>query len=376
MTNTFSERTHAARMRRAARDAAAVGLSGLLLTPGPDLSWLSGHRPPVPGEEEPANPLTLLVLTPDATPRLLVPARDHPAALSSPAAGALRVSVWRDDQDPYAAAAALLLPHGHYGISDATWSVHLLGLQEALPLTTYRPLATALPLLRALKDEEETARLAAAAAAADAAYDDLLAVRFTGRREAELAADLTRLLRTHGHERVDVAGVACGPHGAHPRHRPGERRIGPGDTVVLDLGGRRDGYASALTRTVRAGGPPADGVLEAHTSVRAALRAAVGAVRPGVSGTEVERAARAAAGHHADALRLRAHGIGVTRHEPPYLTGDPGRPRTLLAGMCLTLGAGLLLPGRFGVRVGEVVACTADGVRRLGAAGDDLAPVA
>lgn len=186
----FTEQDHAERMTRAARDAADAGLSGLLVTPGPDLVWLCGYQPTALTER-----LTLLVLVPESEPRLLVPALERPEAEAAPGAGALRLSEWRDGQDPYAAAAGLLRPGGHYGVSDATWSLHLLGLQEALPLTTYRALSTALPMLRAVKDDHEVARLAAAGAAADATYEAILSVRFAGRRETDVAADLAHLLQ-------------------------------------------------------------------------------------------------------------------------------------------------------------------------------------
>ncbi|MFF4588272.1 M24 family metallopeptidase [Streptomyces sp. NPDC001388] len=367
----FSRPAHAARLHRAADQAAAARLTGLLVTAGPDLTWLCGHRPGTAPDR-----LTLLVLTPEAQPRLLVPARDRADASAAPAAAALRITAWEDDQDPYATAAGLLLPHGHYGISDTTWSLHLLGLQEALPLTTYRPLSTALPLLRAVKDDDERTRLAAAADAADATYEAILAVRFTGRRESELAADLARLLRVHGHDRVDLARVASGPHGANPHHRPGDRTVEPGDTVVLDFGGRMDGYASAVTRTVHAG-PPPDEVRRLHEIVRAAQQAAVEAVRPGVPCAEIDRVARAVltdAGYGGSAPPVTGHGVGVTPDEPPYLAA--GRTQLLAPGMCFSAGAGILLPGRLGVRVADVVTCTADGARRLGGAARDLAVVA
>ncbi|WP_340377530.1 Xaa-Pro peptidase family protein [Streptomyces sp. SS7] len=366
----FPSEVYVRRLRWAAGEAAAARLTGVLVTPGPDLGRLCGHLPGAAPDR-----LTLLVLAPEAEPRLLVPARDLTDASAGPAAGAVRLTAWADGQDPYAAAAGLLLPHGHYGISDATWSVHLLGLEEALPLTTYRPLSTALPLFRAVKDEEETARLAAAAAAADAAYEAVLGVRFSGRRESELAADLAGLLRAHGHDRVDRARVAAAGHGADPDHRPGDHRVEPGDTVVLDLGGRRDGYASALTRTVHVGEPP-DRLRRLHEIVRTAREAALAVMLPGAPCAEPDRAARAVladAGHGGDALPATGHGLGVTPYEPPYLA--PGATRLLSPGMCVQVAAGVLLPGRLGVRLGDAVVCTAAGVRRLAGADPALAVV-
>ena len=97
---------------------------------------------------------------------------------------------WADATDPYEAAAPLLGPDGTYGISDSAWALHLLGLQGRLPGTAYRSLTDGLPMMRAVKGPDELARLSAAGAAADAAYGEILKVRFAGRRETEVAADL------------------------------------------------------------------------------------------------------------------------------------------------------------------------------------------
>ncbi|MEV5492334.1 aminopeptidase P family protein [Streptomyces bobili] len=362
---------YAERMARAAREAVAAGLSGVLVTPGPDLFWLCGYRPTAITER-----LTLLVLTPETEPHLLVPALERPDAEAAPGAGAVRVTDWSDGQDPYAAAAGLLRPHGRYGVSDATWALHLLGLQEALPLTAYRALTTALPMLRAVKDAHEVARLAAAGAAADATYEDILAVRFAGRRETEVAADLARLLREHGHSQVDFTVVGSGPNGANPHHGAGDRVIRDGDMVVLDFGGLQDGYGSDTTRTVHVG-PPTDEERRVHDLVRTAQQAAFEAVRPGVSCQEIDRVARAViteAGYGDHFIHRTGHGIGVTTHEPPYLV--EGEEQPLVPGMCFSIEPGVYLPGRFGVRIEDIVTCTAEGGRRLNGTPHELAVVA
>ncbi|MGV9449927.1 aminopeptidase P family protein [Streptomyces sp. NPDC003635] len=366
----FTEQDHAERMERATRDAIAAGLAGLLVTPGPDLTWLCGYRPTAITER-----LTLLVLTPESEPRMLVPALERPDAEAAPGAGALRLSDWRDGQDPYAAAAGLLRPHGRYGVSDSTWALHLLGLQEALPLTTYRALTTVLPMLRAVKDEHEVARLAAAGAAADTVYEEILSVRFSGRRERDVAADLARLLREHGHSQVDFTVVGSGPNGADPHHEAGARVIQRGDMVVLDFGGLRDGYGSDTTRTVHVG-TPTDEERRVHDLVRAAQQAAFEAVRPGVACQEIDRTARTvieAAGYGEYFVHRTGHGIGVTTHEPPYLVAGEELP--LVPGMCFSIEPGVYLPGRFGVRIEDIVTCTEDGGRRLNNTAREMALV-
>ncbi|WAZ22987.1 aminopeptidase P family protein [Streptomyces cinnabarinus] len=356
----FTEQDHADRMDRATRDAVAAGLAGLLITPGPDLTWLCGYRPTAITER-----LTLLVLTPGSEPRLLVPALERPDAEAAPGAGAVRISEWRDGQDPYAAAAGLLRPQSRYGVSDSTWALHLLGLQEALPLTAYRALTTVLPMLRAVKDAHEVARLAAAGAAADATYEEILSVRFAGRRERDVAGDLARLLKEHGHSQVDFTVVGSGPNGADPHHEAGGRLILRGDMVVLDFGGLKDGYGSDTTRTVHVG-EPTEEELRVHEIVRTAQQAAFEAVRPGVACQEIDHMARSViedAGYGEYFIHRTGHGIGVTTHEPPYLVAGEELP--LVPGMCFSIEPGIYLPGRFGVRIEDIVTCTEDGGRRL-----------
>jgi Xaa-Pro aminopeptidase len=373
MTDTpvpFTERDYAERMARAAREAAGVGLSGLLVTPGPDMVWLCGYQPAAFTER-----LTLLVVTPDSEPRLLVPVLERPDAEAAPGAGALRTTEWRDGQDPYAAAAGLLRPHGRYGVSDAAWALHLLGLQEALPLTSYRALTTALPMLRAVKDEHEVARLGVAAAAADATYEEILSVRFAGRRETDVAADLTRLLLEHGHSQVDFTVVGSGPNGANPHHEAGERVIEDGDMIVLDFGGLKDGYGSDTTRTVHVGEPTRE-ERRVHDIVREAQQAAYEAVRPGVACQVIDRVARAViekAGYGDHFIHRTGHGIGVTTHEPPYMV--EGEEQPLVPGMCFSVEPGIYLPGRFGVRIEDIVLCTETAGRRLNNTDRDLAVV-
>ena len=122
-------------------------------------------------------------------------------------------------------------------------------------------------MLRAVKDADELARLAMAGEAADATYEEIVQLRFAGRRETEVAADLARLLREFGHEQVDFTVVGSGPNGANPHHEAGDRVIQPGDTVVLDFGGLMHGYGSDTTRTVCVGEPSAE-VQEVHDIVR------------------------------------------------------------------------------------------------------------
>ncbi|WP_330460490.1 aminopeptidase P family protein [Streptomyces sp. NBC_00820] len=356
----FTADDYKARMERAARAAGDAGLAGLLVAPGPDMVWLTGYTPTAITER-----LTVLVLTPGREPVLVVPTLEAPDAEEAAGATALTLRDWTDGKDPYAVTAELLDRRGRFGISDNTWAMHLLGLQRTLPDTGYASLTDALPMLRAVKDAAELELLAAAGAAADATFEEIRNVPFAGRRESDIGRDLADLLLRFGHSQVDFTVVGSGPNGANPHHEVGDRVIQDGDMVVLDFGGLKGGYGSDTTRTVHVG-EPTEEERRVHDTVRAAQEAGFRVVRPGVACQDVDRAARAVitdAGYGEYFIHRTGHGIGVTTHEPPYMI--EGEEQPLVPGMCFSVEPGIYLPGRFGVRIEDIVTVTEDGGRRF-----------
>jgi D-alanyl-D-alanine dipeptidase len=371
MTRPFTTEDFAGRMERAAGQAADAGLTGVLVTPGPDLLYFTGYEPIAITER-----LTLLALQTSREPAMIVPMLERPDAEAAPAAAALSLTDWADGTDPYAATAKLLEPGGRYAISDSAWALHVLALQAALPESAYVSMTSTLPMLRAVKDADELERLAAAAAAADTCFEQIAEGRFEGRRESEIAGDLAGLLRDQGHSQVDFTVVGSGQNGANPHHEMSERTIEDGDMVVLDFGGLKDGYGSDTTRTVHVG-EPTDEEREVHEVVRLAQQAGFEAVRPGVECQEIDRAARRVideAGYGEYFIHRTGHGIGLTTHEPPYMV--EGEARELEPGMCFSIEPGIYLPGRFGVRIEDIVTVTAEGGRRLNLTGRELRIVA
>jgi D-alanyl-D-alanine dipeptidase len=356
----FTAEDFAARMRRAARAAEEAGLVGLLVTPGPDLLYLSGYAPVAITER-----ITMLVIPVEGEPSMIVPKLERPDAETAPGAPTIRLVDWSDGSDPYLAAAKLLARAGRYAVSDSAWAMHLLGLQQQLSDASYVSMTTALPMLRAIKDADEIQRMAAAGEAADNAYGEIVKARFAGRTEAELGADLAALLRQFGHSQVDFTVVGSGPNGANPHHEVGDRVIEDGDMVVLDFGGLKYGYGSDTTRTVHVG-EPTDEERDVHAIVCRAQQAAFEAVQPGIECQEVDRIARSViteAGYGDYFIHRTGHGIGLTTHEPPYMV--EGETQIIQPGMCFSIEPGIYLPGRFGVRIEDIVTVTADGGRRL-----------
>ena len=368
--SSFSAQELEGRLERAAADAGAAGLNGLIVTPGPDLLYFSGYQPTAVTER-----LTALLIQVDEPPVLLVPKLESPdakAALGS----MVKITDWTDGTDPYAIFGEMLLPAGRYGISDSAWAMHLLGLQATLPESSYASLTYSMPMLRAVKGPEELARLSSAGEAADATFEEIVRVRFAGRKETEVAADLAALLREHGHSQVDFTVVGSGPNGANPHHEAGDRVIAAGDVVVLDFGGLKDGYGSDTTRTVYVGDEPPAEVLEVHSLVKRAQQAAFEAVQPGIECQEIDRVARRViteGGYGEYFIHRTGHGIGLTTHEPPYMV--EGETHELVPGMCFSIEPGVYLPGRFGVRIEDIVTVTANAGRRFNNTSHELATV-
>ncbi|MBB2941266.1 Xaa-Pro aminopeptidase [Actinoplanes lutulentus] len=368
---SFTTKDFTRRMERALSQAAGAGLTGVLVTPGPDLVYFLGYQPTAITER-----ITMLVLDADHDPHLIVPVLERPDAEAAPGAAAVTITDWADGSDPYAATARLLDPQGRYALSDSAWAMHLLGLQDALRETRYTSITGSLPMLRAVKDTDELDRLAAAGAAADAAYEQITTVRFSGRTERDVGTELAGLLREHGHSQVDFTVVGSGPNGANPHHEMADRVIAEGDMVVLDFGGLKDGYGSDTTRTVHVGEPTAE-EREVFELVKAAQQAGFEAVQPGVACQDIDRAARrviTGGGYGEYFIHRTGHGIGLTTHEPPYMVEGERQP--LVPGMCFSIEPGIYLPGRFGVRIEDIVTVTENAGRRLNNTSHDLRIVA
>ncbi len=156
--------------------------------------------------------------------------------------------------------------------------------------------------------------------------------------------------------------VAAGEDGASPHHHTGDRKIRPGETVVLDFGGTRAGYGSDITRTVHVGDHPSEEAVRVHDVVLRAQQAGYDAARSGASAQSVDAAARtliADAGYGDLFIHRLGHGIGLDGHEHPYLV--TGNDQPLEPGMAFSIEPGVYLPGRFGVRIEDVAIIGDDG---------------
>jgi Xaa-Pro dipeptidase len=181
--------------------------------------------------------------------------------------------------------------------------------------------------------------------------------------EKELAAELVVQLLRHGSqpEMPFAPIVSSGPNSANPHAVPTERKLRPGDLLVVDWGAAVDGYVSDLTRTFAVGEADAE-LRKIHQIVLEANEAGRLAGKPGVPCAQVDRAARSViekAGYGEYFTHRTGHGIGMEGHETPYLRAD--NMELLEEGMVYTVEPGIYLPDRNGVRIEDNLVITGDG---------------
>ena len=363
------------RLARAVAATEAAGLDALLVGVGSDLRYLTGY------EAMPLERLTMLILRPGTEPVIVVARLERHAAeegLRTP----VRIVTWEETDDPYRVGVAGIPAAGRVAVSDTMLAMHLIRLQAAVGRSaTFSLASTVLRDLRMVKDQDEIALLTAAAHAADRVVERIAAGRLVGRTEADVAREVRDALIEEGHDAAQFAIVASGPNSASPHHEASNRVIGPGEPIVLDIGGTLGGYGSDITRTLWVdGGDATAGPDERFRDLLEVLYEAQAsgtrAVRPGVACEEVDTAARSvidAAGHGEAFFHRTGHGIGLDGHEDPYLVAGNDMP--LAAGMAFSVEPGIYYAGEYGARIEDIVVCGEDGPIVLNEAPRELAVV-
>jgi Xaa-Pro aminopeptidase len=255
----------------------------------------------------------------------------------------------------------------------------LQGWQRVAPDLEWIPVEGLPEHLRVVKDEVEIATIRVAARQLSAVARDLRSWVAEGRTERQVARDIDAALDRAGFSAPAFPTiVAAGPNSALPHARPTDRRLAPGDLVVLDFGGVLDGYCVDLTRMAGVGRLRAEAE-SLVTSVRAAQDAAIGAVRAGQTGAAVDAAARQVLESHGLGQAFShstGHGLGLDVHEAPRLArAESGVVETLRAGMVCTVEPGAYVDGLGGARLEDDVLVTREGCEVLTDAPRDLLAV-
>ena len=336
------------------------------LAPGAHMDWLLGFHP-----------------HPDERPCLLLIAPEKEAFLM-PALNAegtreftdIEFFEWADDQGPVDALNEALLSIGvdrarSVSLDETMRADFALLLLDNLPNSKRQFTQDTVGALRMRKDDVEYQLLKKNALINDRAMQAGFAALKPGMTELEVAAIISQHHQVEG-AKTEFSIVGSGSNGAFPHHATSDRKLQKGDAIVIDVGARFEGFPSDMTRMAVLGQEPA-GYGEIHDIVNQAVEAALAAARPGVMAKEVDAAARNVitnAGYGDYFVHRTGHGLGIEVHEPPYITATS--ETVLDEGMVFSIEPGIYLPGRFGIRLEEIVILRVDGPEILSGLSRDV----
>lgn len=259
------------------------------------------------------------------------------------------------------------------GYEDAYLTVAELRRLEAKLGCELVPATKLLLELRAVKDQEEIRQMIAAQRIAERALEETLEFIRPGKTEREIAAFLQYRMLLGGGEKMSFDPiVVSGPNSSMPHGVPGDRPVGEGDFITMDFGCVCGGYCSDMTRTV-AVGYVTDEMERVYRTVLEAQLAGINAARAGVTGAAVHNAAAEVigqAGYGPYFGHAFGHSLGVEIHESP--NAAPSNREPLPAGAVISAEPGIYLPGRFGVRIEDVLVLEEGRCRDITLAGKEL----
>jgi Xaa-Pro aminopeptidase len=335
-----------------------AGLDLIALGPTENLHYLLGFTPP--GDER----LTMLLVSPN-TVRFVVPAlnADQIAAHTD-----LELTRWADADGPAAAlrhALSATPAPRRVAVDGLMRAAFLLDLQGLVSPQETVEAGVLLTSMRERKSADEIEALLEAAAQADQAMQVGIDACRPGVTEAQVAWAIEGAFREAGAETVAFNVVASGPNSAFPHHHTGQRVLQEGDAVVIDIGSSLNGYKSDITRTIHLG-KPSEEFLKVYRAVYEANQRGREAVRPGVPCQEVDAVTRGVLekrGYGEYFIHRTGHGLGLEVHEPPWIMAGNAAP--LAEGMVFSVEPGVYIPGKFGVRIEDIVVVTPSGARTL-----------
>lgn len=350
------------RIKRVLEGMKEAGVGQLLLTDPMAIYYLT-DKWLVPGER-----MYGLYLHADGTRRLVLNEL-------FPVNGDIGIDIlwYNDTQDSMELLAPLLDPKETLGVDKNMTARFLLRLMELFEGGRVVNGSSIVDKVRQIKDEEEIRRMREVSLLNDAVMEELYTYAVQGKTEEELADICTGLQLKHSCETVSFEPIiAYGANGADPHHANDGSLGKPGDSVVLDIGGRKDSYCSDMTRTVFLG-EVSEEARKVYEIVKEANLRGIAAAKPGARFCDVDNAARTyieEMGYGPYFTHRTGHGIGLECHE----AGDVSSVNTdvLKPGMCFSVEPGIYLPGKFGVRIEDLVMITEDGCEVLNHLSKDL----
>ena len=370
MNITHDPAVFEARIARVRALMSEKNVDSLILSVGHDLPYLTGYQ------AMPLERLTLLIVPRDGMASMLIPRLEAPRVVEM--SSVFTLVPWNETDDPVAMAARLIGAARTIAVGDQMWARFLVELLAHIPHATYLRAVDIVGPLRRVKDAAEIAALQRASAAVDRIAAQLHAgdIPLIGRTEAQVSAELSARIIAEGHDKVNFAIVAAGENAASPHHHAGSRVIREGEIVLCDFGGTMAGYCSDITRCVHLGTPSQE-IVEAYAVLQEAQAASVASALVGATCESVDEAARRViteAGFGEYFVHRTGHGIGMEAHEDPYIVA--GNTEALLAGHAFSIEPGIYIPGRFGMRLEDIVVATDQGPLAMNHVSHDLVVLA
>lgn len=345
------------RIERLAHSLRDFGFDAYLATTPIDMGYLHGFR------EGSGERFMALCIRKDGNVRLICPSLSRTQAERC---GIEDIRDWNDGADPMAHVVELAqdwnLRSAMIAVDNEMLAAFLLDLQRTIPAALFKPGRPVIAPLMRCKDASELDAMQRAATIADDAFDEIHHRIRPGMTELQVET----LLRQAMAERGGIPTfciAATGANGAEPHHLSDLSAIAQGDVIVIDFGCEVDGYNSDITRMVVVG-EPNDEVRKVHGIVYEAFVAGCDAGRPGVPAQDVDAAARKViedAGYGEFFVHRTGHGIGLRVHEDPYIVRGNGAKLEL--GNCYSVEPGIYLPGKFGVRIENILFVDNDGAK-------------
>ena len=364
LLTTFAPEVYAQRLKRAQEITKAAGIDAVVVATGEDFFYLVGST--LSSHER----LTALIIPAEGTPQLFAPGTDILDLNLSPVPQLdVQVHGWNDGDDIYGQVAdAIGRDASKVAATAALTADHLFQLQ-GLMSAEWVLANTALAELFSSKDPAEIDELRKAAQAIDRVHAQVPELLQPGRTEREVAEDLEALILKE-HVSVDFVIVGSMENGANPHHSFSDRVINAGDPVVVDIGGTlASGYHSDCTRTYVAGGDitkaPED-FLAAYKVLQDAQMASLQFAKPGRTAEEIDASSRtpiSQAGYGEYFTHRLGHGIGLSGHEEPFIIA--GNDLVIQESMAFSIEPGIYMPGKWGMRIEDIVTTTKDGIESL-----------
>lgn len=282
--------------------------------------------------------------------------------------------IWHSDTDDAIETIAMQIDDGATIGIDKHWSANfLLSLIEKLPNSNFVNGSLCVDYVRMIKDENEQALMIEASKINDKAIHEVIHQISLGLSEVEVADKLVGIYSKFGGEGNSFdAIIAYGANGANPHHENDNTHLSPGDSIIIDMGCKYRGYCSDMTRTVFYQ-EVSEEAKEVYGLVRLANETAEAMIKPGVRLCDIDRAAReliSDAGYGKEFNHRLGHFIGKDVHE--YGDVSVNFDLEVQEGMIFSIEPGIYLPGKFGVRIEDLVMVTKDGCKVLNSYPKDL----